>query len=186
MKQGARTVAGLGRTFKRCDNNGDKKIDLDEFTQLIREINLDIQIGDIRGLFRVFDPNGDGAIDYEEFIRAVRGEMNPVRKALAVAAFEKLDKDNNGYLEFDDIRDVYNASKCQAVLRGVKTEEQALNDWLQTFETHCNLRSGGQNDSRVTPEEWIEYYNTISCNIDDDQYFKQMMNSSWNLDNTAP
>lgn len=56
--------------------------------------------------------------------------MNPVRKALAVAAFEKLDKDNNGYIEFDDIKDVYNASKCQAVLRGVKTEEQALNDWL--------------------------------------------------------
>lgn len=44
MKQGARTIAGLGRTFKRCDNNGDKKIDLDEFTQLVREINLTFKL----------------------------------------------------------------------------------------------------------------------------------------------
>jgi len=34
----------------------------------------------------------------------------------------------------------------------------------------------------VTKEEFIEYYNMISCSIDDDMYFMQMMNSAWKMD----
>jgi hypothetical protein len=30
-------------------------------------------------------------------------------------------------------------------------------------------------------EEFIEYYTNVSASIDDDMYFSQMMNSSWNL-----
>ena len=30
-------------------------------------------------------------------------------------------------------------------------------------------------------DEWIEYYNNISCSIDNDDYFELMMNNTWNL-----
>lgn len=40
-------------------------------------------------------------------------------------------------------------------------------------------------DGKVTPEEFEEYYANISASIDDDAYFKQMINSSWNLDKQA-
>ncbi len=39
-------------------------------------------------------------------------------------------------------------------------------------------------DSVITREEFIEYYRNISSNIDDDQYFTQMMNKSWDLEST--
>jgi hypothetical protein len=32
--------------------------------------------------------------------------------------------------------------------------------------------------------EWLEYYNNVSMSIDDDEYFKVMMNNAWNLDNS--
>lgn len=37
----------------------------------------------------------------------------------------------------------------------------------------------------VTKEEFEEYYNNISCSIDDDMYFMAMMNSAWKLDDDS-
>jgi hypothetical protein len=34
----------------------------------------------------------------------------------------------------------------------------------------------------ITKDEFIEYYNNVSCSIDDDKYFELMMNSAWNFD----
>jgi len=31
--------------------------------------------------------------------------------------------------------------------------------------------------------EFIEYYNNISCSIDNDEYFEIMIRNAWNLDN---
>jgi hypothetical protein len=56
-----------------------------------------------------------------------------------------------------------------------------LVEFLETFETHHNVRSGGKTDGVIIMEEWIEYYNNISISIDDDQYFQLMMNNAWNL-----
>ena len=40
-----------------------------------------------------------------------------------------------------------------------------------------------QKDSKITLEEFIEYYNNISMSIDDDEYFEVMMTNAYNLDN---
>lgn len=36
-------------------------------------------------------------------------------------------------------------------------------------------------DSKVSLEEFIEYYTNISASIDNDDYFALMMNNSWNI-----
>lgn len=45
------------------------------------------------------------------------------------------------------------------------------------------MRNNGAPDHIVTKEEFIEYYNNISCSIDDDEYFVVMMTRVWDLDN---
>ena len=40
---------------------------------------------------------------------------------------------------------------------------------------------GAKSDGVVTPEEFLEYYATISMNIDSDAYFELMMANSFNL-----
>ena len=47
---------------------------------------------------------------------------------------------------------------------------------------HHSVIHGYQNDSRVTIDEFIEYYTNISANIDNDAYFDLMINNAWNLD----
>lgn len=58
-------------------------------------------------------------------------------------------------------------------------------DFLDTFETHHNLKTGKIRDNIVTFEEFIEYYANISCSIDNDEYFALMINNSWNIKSDA-
>ena len=71
---------------------------------------------DILNLFNAFDRNRDGTIDYDEFVRVLRGPMNNFRKKLVGQAFSKIDRDKNGFVDINDIRDVYNAKRHPDVI----------------------------------------------------------------------
>ena len=40
---------------------------------------------------------------------AIRGQLNDFRKGLVTQAYNKLDKDKNGTLDYNDVKGVYNA-----------------------------------------------------------------------------
>lgn len=48
--------------------------------------------------------------------------MNNFRKKLVAQAFNKIDADKSGYLEYNDIKDLYNAKRHPDVIAGKKTE----------------------------------------------------------------
>ncbi|CAG9321002.1 unnamed protein product [Blepharisma stoltei] len=177
--RGGRGIIGLARQFKIIDDDNSKSLDLQEFTKAMRDFRVEISQGDIQALFNLVDRDRSGQIDYDEFLRALAGPMNSFRKALVNQAFNKLDRDNSGILDIEDIRNVYNAKGHPDVRSGRKTEEAVLGEFLETFEMHHNI--GGARDQRVTREEFEEYYNNISCSIDNDQYFELMMNNTWKL-----
>lgn len=77
---------------------------------------------EISTLFRVFDYDHSGLVEYDEFLRTIRGPMNQCRKDIVAKAFSKMDKDGNGYIDINDLRNVYNATKCPDVISGKKTE----------------------------------------------------------------
>ena len=58
-------------------------------------------------------------------------------------------------------------------------------EFLETFETHHNIRHNKDRDAMVDLEEFLEYYTNISVSIDHDDYFALMMNNSWNLKGDA-
>ena len=69
------------------------------------------------------------------------------------------------------------------VRSGKRTEAQVLAEFMQTFEQHHSLASeGGNGDEKVTFEEFLEYYNNISCSIENDAYFDLMISNAWQLD----
>jgi len=127
--------------------------------------------------------DSSGTVDYDEFVKGVVGDMNDNRKVLVKKAFNKLDKNGNGTIEVDDLRGVYSAKSHPDVLKGKKTEDEVLAEFLDNFEYHFSMLNNKQTKDRViTFDEFIEYYNNISMSVDDDRYFEQMMNSAWNLD----
>ena len=181
LQRGARSIIGIGRVFKIMDDNRSGTLDLQEFAKGCQESRLDFTNVDVQTLFKAFDKNGDGTIDYDEFLRVVKGPMAPKRVALVKRAYKKLDTDGSGEVDYNDICDTYNAKKHPAVLEGRKTERQILEEFLATFE----MALSGVADGIVTEEEFLEYYTSISASIDNDDYFEQMINSSWNITGDA-
>jgi len=64
--------------------------------------------------------------------------MNSFRLVLVNQAFNILDKNGSGTIDYDDIKDVYNAKKHPEVKAGRKTEEEVLLEFLETFEANHN------------------------------------------------
>ena len=92
-------------------------------------------------IFDIFDSNRDGTLNIDEFLMAIRGELNDFRRSLIEKAFRSIDRDGNGFIEIEDIKDIYNAKKHPDVMQGKKSEEQILMDFLETFEIHHNIRN---------------------------------------------
>lgn len=109
--------------------------------------------------------------------------MNPFRQELAFRAFQLLDKNRDGFIDLSDIKRTYNAKQHPDVKSGKKTEDEALFEFLDTFEQHHSDSVDDLLDHRVSKNEWAEYYNHVSMSIDRDDYFEAMMNSAWNFKN---
>lgn len=122
------------------DDDGSKSISLPEFAKACRDFKVGISDDNVPLLFEQFDTNRDGTLNIDEFLMAIRGELNQFRANLVEKAFRKIDKDSNGSLEIDDIKDIYNASKHPDVIQGRKTEDQILMEFLETFEAHHNMK----------------------------------------------
>ena len=71
------------------------------------------------------------------------------------------------------------------MLAGKKDEDDILEEFLDTFEMNYSLNHPGSKDRRITLEEFVEYYNNISCSIDKDEYFELMIVNAWNLNNVT-
>jgi len=164
------------------DDNHSMSLDKFEFSKAMQDYMLGFSEGEIATLFATMDRDHSGLIEYDEFLRDIRGPMNAFRLAIVAKAFKIMDKDGNGYLDYNDIKDVYNAKFHPDVKSGKKTEQQVLQEFLETFEAHHNMRHNTAPDHVVTKDEFDEYYNNVSASIDRDDYFEAMMNSAWNLD----
>ena len=122
------------------DDDGSKSISLPEFAKACRDFKVGVSDENVPTLFEVFDTNHDGTLNIDEFLMAIRGELNDFRRGLVQKAFRKIDKNGNGLIELDDIKDTYNAQKHPDVIQGRKTEDQILMEFLETFEMHHNMK----------------------------------------------
>jgi Ca2+-binding EF-hand superfamily protein len=179
--RGARGIIGLQKQFKIMDDDNSKTLNSAEFNKALNDYKLGFSKAECLTMFNYFDVDTSGTITYDEFIRAIRGPMNMGRKKIVSQAFKKLDKDGNGWIDLDDVRGVYKGNKHPDVMSGKKTEDQILQEFLETFETAHNMRNNSAPDYVVTKEEFEEYYNNISASIDDDMYFMTMISNAWKL-----
>jgi len=174
-------IIGLNRLFKIFDSNNDKTLDLVEFTKAIKQYNIpELSDNDIKECFKLFDKNNNGRIDYDEFVRTLRGRMNITRTSIVLKAFDKLDLDKSGIIELNEIKSLYNVKNNSEVKSGKKTEEEVYAEFLDTFETHHNILKGVR-DKRVTRDEFVDYYNDISMNVDEDELFVELITNAWKL-----
>lgn len=126
LARGAGGILGLGRCFRRIDDNGDKQLNLEEFTKGLHDTGLDVDGSEAQEIFNQFDADGSGAINMTEFLLGIRVRpavmvcvvpaankksflfaqpyMSESRKRIVDLAFKKLDKTGDGIVTQDDLK----------------------------------------------------------------------------------
>lgn len=167
-------IRGLAKIFKAIDNNGNGLLDSDDFRWGLMDYGISISKSEAQQVLKHFDRDGNGQVDFKEFMRSIRGELNANRKKWVRAAYDKLDVTKDGLVKLDDIAKIYDASRHQEVIRGSKSTDEVLSEFMSQWDLH-------RKDGVVTFEEFCEYYADVGSGIDDDEYFAGMIQSAWKL-----
>ena len=123
---------GIRRNFKICDDYNYGSINYPKFAKLIKDYRIAVYETELKKLYSIFNSDKSGHIDYNEFLRGVVREMNDYRKIFELQAFKKLDSNNFGTVNIDDLRGVFNAKNHPEVKAGKKTEDEVLAEFWRT------------------------------------------------------
>jgi hypothetical protein len=97
-------------------------------------------------------------------------------------AFSSLDsKGGRGSIDPAVLVGRYDPTKHPDVSTGLKTCDEILAEFLDTFDVGQCSNNASSSDGKVSLEEFGQYYTQISAGIESDDYFELMIRGSWGL-----
>ena len=79
-----------------------------------------------------------------------------------------------------DIKGLFCAKYHPDIKNKKATEDDILNEFNETFDTHHNMFCGNKS-LEVSLEEFVDYYNIVSSLIDSDEVFEELILNSYKL-----
>ena len=187
FQRGPRGLMALKRTFMLLDENSDKKISFAEFEKMFKRYRFNLSEIEVNNLFNYFDKDKSGFIDYSEFLNGITGELNEFRKNILKQVFDKLDKNETGFITVKILRDSYDPKGHPLVRQGKRSEDEILGEFIDILEYHFNLLNEKNeenldiNEIKIDFDEFCEFYKTISVSVEEDKYFEIMVLSEWDI-----
>lgn len=102
----------LQKAFNRLDANGDGKLSQDELLNGFKDIMGEVAAQEeVNRIMKMVDTDHNGCIDYSEFVMATLNKKSLLSEERLEAAFQIFDKDNNGFIDAQEIKTVLGKGK---------------------------------------------------------------------------
>jgi Ca2+-binding EF-hand superfamily protein len=139
VKRGAKGLIGLRRQFKLMDSDGSGDLDFGEFRKALDDYRVGCTGPEADQIFAIFDHNRNGVVNFEEFMAIILGELSPYRQNIIMQAFSALDRDGDGFLDFEEVKARFDPTRHPEVITGHRTVEDCRFEFLDMFSTHHNV-----------------------------------------------
>ena len=180
-KLGISNLISIETGFRNIDTNNEQELDFSTFKDACDQFNFELSEDECKELFLAFTKEETTKVNYDEFIRILRGELIEKRKKLVENVFKSLDKENKG-LSVDELIQIYNPKGSYEFIYNKENEENAKKIFENTFkENHLYLNGEDGVDKLVDIDEFIDYYESVSLMILDDDVFKEVILKTWGL-----
>lgn len=171
---GEKVLTNIYTHLQKIDKSGGGLLTKAELKETLEKFRIDVENQDFEKVWQILNADDEGIMDYGEFIRGYLGEMSEERKLLVRRAFSRIDPNKRGIGELNDIRKYFCPSKHPTVLKGDLTEVQVLDEFIQCFKP-SRLKT------EISFSEFEAYYEGLSCGIDSDQSFINLLRMIWNI-----
>ena len=190
---GTKSIFRFQKMLSIYDRDNSGFISFDNFYTIFQSNYIDIPLVDIKSIFGLFDNNNNEKqinsaseykIKYDLLLKSIIGNISIKRRALIQKVFDSFNKDKNGKILISDMKNRFNPSRHPDVLKGSKTENKILGeflDFLEIFREYYNNLHGGYTFN-IGFQEFLEFYSEISLSIEDDKDFENLLINCWDLE----
>ena len=190
---GIKSIFRFQKMLSIYDRDNSGFISFENFYTIFQSNYIDIPLVDIKSIFGLFDNNNNEKqinsaseykIKYDLLLKSIIGNISIKRRALIQKVFDSFNKDKNGKILISDMKNRFNPSRHPDVLKGSKTENKILGeflDFLEIFREYYNNLHGGYTFN-IGFQEFLEFYSEISLSIEDDKDFENLLINCWDLE----
>ncbi|KAF0286689.1 Calcyphosin-like protein [Amphibalanus amphitrite] len=72
LSRGSTGIMGFGRIFRRMDDDKNRSLNMEEFSEGMRDSGLNLSADELAQLFKAFDKDNSGSINFDEFLENIR------------------------------------------------------------------------------------------------------------------
>ena len=168
LTQGSDILFNILKTLIKFDVENNGKIDLDEFSRLCYEYNINLTPDEIKTIFGCFDPSRTGKIFYEDLYNIIHDPLNDSRMVLVDNLYNNLNKNNRGNLEIK----TFLSSLAE-------NNNDNLDEFKDKFLLHHDFYTKGKTE--VNYDEFIDFFEILSTDYKEDINFENYIKNSFNI-----
>ncbi|KAL0338181.1 UNVERIFIED_CONTAM: Calcium-dependent protein kinase [Sesamum angustifolium] len=136
---------GIKEMFARIDTDNDGTVSTEELKAGLQKFNSQLPESEVEMLIEAVETNGKGTLDYGEFLAISLHLQRMANDEHLHKAFSYFDKDGNGYIEPDELRDALMED-------GADDSTDVANDIFQEVDT--------DKDGRISYDEFVAMMKT--------------------------
>ncbi|XP_011019101.1 PREDICTED: calcium-dependent protein kinase 13-like isoform X1 [Populus euphratica] len=161
-------VEDIKEMFKKMDTDNDGIVSIEELKTGLRSFGSQLVESEVQMLIEAVDANGKGKLDYGEFVAVSLPLQRMDNDEHLRKAFSYFDKDGNGYIEPDELRDALmedGADDCTDVANDIFQEVDTDKDGRISYDEFFAMMKTGTDWRKASRHYSRGRFNSLSMKL---------------------